>query len=413
MTRRLAWLTASLALLGSSVAVLFLACTDGRPLVVRGPAIVPQTMAEAKQLFRANDPRRLREGERRRVAIPATLIDEGANHLANHFLDGRGAFSMGEESAEIRLTVPIPYLPVPRYINLRASFREAEGEPRIATASLGKLPLPPQLLEWALESALQASSHAAEWRLTRDAIRRLAFEPTTGMVVIDYVWNTEILDRARSMLFSPADIQRLREAQTALAGMLDHRAPRSAVPLIAVLKPLLELPDDDRRARRRTSLLLLAVYLAEKDIAELIPEARRWAKPRPVALTLRGRHDTAQHFVISATLAAWAGEPVAEAVGAYKELHDARHGSGFSFADLAADRAGTRFGELVAGNDIRVDKLMQGKPTDGDLVPPLYGLPEYLPERIFLSRYGGPGQPSYDELLSEIERRLNKLPIYR
>ena len=80
---------------------------------------------------------------------------------------------------------------------------------------------------------------------------------------------------------------------------------------------------------------------------------------RRVELTLNGRHDSAQHFVISAALAAWAGEPVAEAIGLYKELDDARRGSGFSFADLAADRAGTRFGELVAKASARLDEALQ------------------------------------------------------
>jgi uncharacterized protein YfiM (DUF2279 family) len=63
---------------------------------------------------------------------------------------------------------------------------------------------------------------------------------------------------------------------------------------------------------------------------------------------LLGRYDSAQHFVISAALAAWAGEPAANAIGVYKEIDDSRRGSGFSFADLAADRAGTRFGEVLA-----------------------------------------------------------------
>lgn len=54
--------------------------------------------------------------------------------------------------------------------------------------------------------------------------------------------------------------------------------------------------------------------------------ARGWPRLRWVRIDLAGRHDLAQHFVVSAALAAWSGEPVADAIGLYKELkkHPAR-----------------------------------------------------------------------------------------
>ena len=132
-----------------------------------------------------------------------------------------------------------------------------------------------------------------------------------------------------------------------------------------------------------------------------------------MTLTLRGRHDSAQHYVVSAALAAWAGEPVATAIGVYKELEDARRGSGFSFADLAADRAGTRLGELVAADAPRLDEVLGKDPGDADLLPALDGLPEFLPEAEFRRRYGGPEEPAYEKVAAEIERRLSQLALYR
>jgi hypothetical protein len=136
-------------------------------------------------------------------------------------------------------------------------------------------------------------------------------------------------------------------------------------------------------------------------------------KQGPLKLILGGRYDSAQHFVISAALAAWAGEPLAEAIGTYKELADARHGYGFSFADLAADRAGTAFGELLVARSPRVAALLASEFSDADLLPPLDGLPEYLRQREFRQRFGGPGQPAYEQQSAEIERRLQSMPLYR
>jgi hypothetical protein len=54
-------------------------------------------------------------------------------------------------------------------------------------------------------------------------------------------------------------------------------------------------------------------------------------------LRLRGRLDFPQHLLISAALAAEGGGPLADAIGLYKEVADARHGSGFSFNDIVIE----------------------------------------------------------------------------
>lgn len=103
-------------------------------------------------------------------------------------------------------------------------------------------------------------------------------------------------------------------------------------------------------------------------------------------------------------------------MGLYKELEDARGGSGFSFDDLAADRAGTRFGELAAG-DRRSALELQRRVLAGDLaqglLPPVADLPGALQQREFLQRYGGVGAPAYERELERIERRIDALRVYR
>jgi uncharacterized protein YfiM (DUF2279 family) len=210
----------------------------------------------------------------------------------------------------------------------------------------------------------------------------------------------------------PQDVDRIREAQAAFATLLEGKQRGERVTLAEVLAPLMSGNGQDRE-QRRAALLVLASSLAGGNLAAIVPEAASWPQPPRVAITLRGRHDSAQHFVVSAALAAWAGEPVATAIGLYKELEDARRGSGFSFADLAADRAGTRFGELVAADATRLDEVLAGTPGDADLLPPLEGLPEFLPEAEFRRRYGGPGEPAYEKVADEIERRLSGLALYR
>jgi hypothetical protein len=96
----------------------------------------------------------------------------------------------------------------------------------------------------------------------------------------------------------------------------------------------------------------------------------------------------------------------------YKELQDARGGSGFSFPDLAADRAGTRFGERAvadASSAARLQELAGSGWRDDSLMPAWRDLPEGLQEDAFRRRFGGQDTDAYREVTTEIERRLDAL----
>ncbi|WP_434516832.1 hypothetical protein AB6Q56_09665 [Dechloromonas sp. ARDL1] len=412
MTRLFAWLAGALLLLVLAAGGLMAAALESKPLVERSESISPATINQARRLFHANDPRRLREGESRRTVIPATLIDEGINALAGRALKARGAFILTEDAAEIRLTRRVPLISGAAFLNLQARIRQGDGGPKISTAAIGPIPIPPFILEAFLAIASRAGGYGTEWQLARQAIHELAFDPRRRLVIVGYTWEPALLDRARTIAFSPDDLVRIRSAQESLAALLDHHAPERRIPLANVLQATLDVEGSDQRKNRRAAMLVLGVYLGGKNIASLIPEARGWSQLRPVTMMLSGRNDSAQHFAVSAMLAAWAGEPVADAIGLYKELADARHGSGFSFADLAADRAGTRFGELLNREDRRLDTVLNRNIHDRDLVPPLGDLPESIGATEFQRHFGSTASPAYRQLTAEIERRLDSMPLY-
>jgi len=412
--KRLLGYLAALVLLLLAVSLALFAVLDDTPLVARGETISPASIAQAKRLLARHDPRRLQRGDERTAELPASLLDDAVNYLASRYLHARGAFLLADESAAVALAVRVPAVLGERYLNLRAVLREAEGEPGVVAVSIGRVPVPPAIADVLITSAISLAGFAEDWELLRKSIRRLAFKPAHGVVAVTYVWRPEILERARSLAFAPTDVGRLEVAQRALAAVLDHHAPRTRVPFPKVLASLLQGSDDDvSLPQRRAALLVLATYAAGQPLAKLLPEAGQWPRARPVKLILLGREDSAQHFAISAALAAWAGEPAANAIGVYKEIQDSRRGSGFSFADLAADRAGTRFGQLVTSDSPRLGELLRGALSDGDLAPSLAGLPEYLSESEFIRRYGGIDNAAYRALLEKIEDRLAALPLYR
>ena len=103
-------------------------------------------------------------------------------------------------------------------------------------------------------------------------------------------------------------------------------------------------------------------------------------------------------------------------MGLYKEVDDSRGGSGFSFNDIAADRAGTRFGELATGRDAGLSKIkrfLTDGVRDADLLPEVKDLPEFMQEAEFKRRYGGIGAPAYAKMMKDIEQRIAELSLYR
>lgn len=199
------------------------------------------------------------------------------------------------------------------------------------------------------------------------------------------------------------------------------RALPAQASLADLLAPIMTLATTRGRAgaaaeETRAALLTVTFYVNGWPIAALVPEAKEWPAPTRRSISLRGRGDLAQHFTVSALLATMGGEPLAAMIGLYKELRDARGGSGFSFSDLAADRAGTRFGELASGTTgagARLSARLTNRLTEDDFMPPVTGLPDNLPEAEFTKRFGGVGAPAYNALVAEIDRRIGALTLFR
>ena len=164
----------------------------------------------------------------------------------------------------------------------------------------------------------------------------------------------------------------------------------------------------------RAALLALGVVLGTPRIELLTgrllePEQMRQWGGSPWSAALRERVDWSRHFTVSGALTVLSFDAASDAAGLFKEELDADGGSGFSFADLLADRAGTLFAERATRDEASARAIQQrvaaGFRVD-DFFPSADGLPEGIPDAELQSRYGGVGGPGYRVLQAEIERRL-------
>jgi hypothetical protein len=124
--------------------------------------------------------------------------------------------------------------------------------------------------------------------------------------------------------------------------------------------------------------------------------------------TIRQRRDLAQHFFLSAYLTVVVGPQAAEAAGVAKELVDARSGSGFSYADLAADLAGIVFADKLLRGEITIEQLA-GQFQVQQHMPEVADLPEGIGWDEARKQLVGQGESSLAGRRRAIIQRIKQL----
>ena len=128
--------------------------------------------------------------------------------------------------------------------------------------------------------------------------------------------------------------------------------------------------------------------------------------------TMHRRRDLAKHFAVSAALTVVVSPHAAESVGLMKELNDSHGGTGFSFADLAADLAGVRFAVGVRDAKIRLKTLATSFAVK-NFLPDVSDLKEGITWEEFVVTYGSVDDERFQRQQKAIRKRILALPGYK
>ena len=425
----------TLVLAAGVAAVLYFAI-DSAPRVSGAASLTPAHIERAKRLLDRNDPRTLRPGVLRTITVSEEDLDLAVNYLANRFGKGSSKIELsdGKAHAQASLLLPsVPFMPSGVYINIDAAIGETAVLPQFDHLKIGQLRIPAFIANRILRAWIARLHRSASYGAATDTIKNVGSR--NGMLSVVYEWNDAVPDQLAAALVPVADQLRMQAYQARLAELTapggqpakaSTSAPthtgtnsRGSMRLSALMQGLFQLAAErggDAVAENRAAIIVMAFYVNGKGLGAIIPAARQWPVPTLRGVTLAGRRDLSQHFTISAALAATAGSPLADAVGLYKEVEDSRGGSGFSLVDIAADRSGTRFGDLATGPDggmRKIKRLLMAGVRDADLLPEVKDLPEFMQEVEFKRRYGGIGAPAYAKMMKDIEQRIAELSLYR
>lgn len=339
----------------------------------------------------------------------------------------------GPAPVSLALSVGPPALPAPVWANLTLDFAAGPGGLEVTRARLGRLPLPPSLVEAAMARGLDAALDAPG--LTRTAmggVVGLRVEGETLRVAFeqDPATRAAVLAELRALLNLGGGGGETGPVHAHL-WWLNRSGDEGALPAEGSALPYLrhaversgdmgrrwrDTPDRERMA---AALLALALYCGEAALGPAVGVTlkphMRGANNHCEGTTLGGRDDLKRHFVVSAGLYAASTGPVAFGVGEVKELVDSGEGgTGFSFDDMAANVAGARFAAAFLGAPrAEWPAMLELVQAETDVLPDVSDLPRGLDEAAFRARFGDVDSPAYRAMIAEIERRVNALPFHR
>ncbi len=401
----------------AAVVLVLAAAVQSEPAVTPRDAITHQDVARVLNLLRWQDPRRSQPGRPALARLHERDLEVLLAHGAQRWLSAATHVSLLKGGATVQVSARLPANPWGRWLNVELQLAETGGLPAIESCRVGRLPVPAALAEGLLVWVAERAGLSDQARVAADVVQQVRFLPQ--LLLVRYAWRSDSTSRVLAALVPAADQQRLRAYAEHLAALTEREKPAWDVPLVRLMGPLFDLARQrtsaggDAAAENRAALLVLTLFANGRGMDTIVPAARQWPRPRRMRVMLGGREDLPLHFLVSAALAAEGSSPLSQAIGVYKEVTDSRGGSGFSFSDVAANRAGTRFGQNLVGDAARVQALLAPGPIETDLLPALDDLPEFMPEAEFLRRFGGVGAPAYEAQLAEIDRRLLELPLLR
>ncbi len=388
---------------------------DAAPQITVPKSVATADVERALSLFKRHDPQLQRPGVVRLLALDQRDIDLLLQHVAGRWAGLAVRIQVEQGQAIVQASVLVPF--AGRWANVQARLLQAQGLPEVVGFRVGRLALPAWCAEPLIAWMLQRRGLGANPQLARDVVRHVDLRP--GRLLVFYAWQEDTSSRMLTALVPPEDQARLKVYSDRLVELVSSEPTGSVISLARLLPPLFAqarqrtAAGSDAALENRAAILILTFYANRQGLAVIVPAARHWRRPMPRTVTLAGRTDTPLHFLVSAALAAESGSPLADAVGLYKELADSQGGSGFSFNDLAADRAGTRFGERALRDAARVQNQLAGGASEHDLFPDVADLPENMSAQQFRKSFGAVGSTAYKQVLSEIEKRLDATALLR
>ena len=344
------------------------------------------------------------------------------------FLRGRASVLSTDVALVLSAQVPNPLTEA--WFNVTISIAPSKDHFHLKTFRIGRLNLPPNLILSVLRYTIIATLGDDLVGIAIEGVSEIVVRGKTVTVGIALSSDERNVLLARSkQLFhtlSPFnDTKIVRLYYRALdQAVYDRRLPTSGS-FFLYLRFAFNLANDranhgDALREIRSAILALSIYCGhwrtQYLVGEVITGELTKRPSRCHNMTLAGRGDLRQHFIISAALETVSKSGLAYAMGEFKELLDSNSGgSGFSFEDLAADRAGIIFAaQMLESALVKAERetLIGKLDSETAIFPDLLGLQEAMSDADFEQHFNNVESVKFLGVLTKIDQRIRDLPFY-
>lgn len=387
-----------------------------RPDLVVGWTLTRDDIVRAKKI--------LYEGAKTKPDAIGTIelseedINLATNYLLNRYSKSAVDIQIKNNKLRFIVSMTLPDNPLGKYLNIsfRLGNENDEPLPSFTKFKVGKLLLPADFAAWVIDNVIRYSSLNEYFILATRPLKSVQIDEQK--VTITYFSNLNSLIEAQNFLTNRGDTHTHTIYQQKLAEIIAQHDPEWLLSLADLLKPLFALAYqrstlENAIEENRIVIFTINDYVNKGIMSKSSPVISASQKHYPAYLYKRV--DLAQHFIGSAAITASANGQISKLVGEEKELSDAKVGSGFSFIDLTADKAGTRFGEMATASAASARKIQQAVAQINDykdFMPDPRDLPEHMNEEEFRQRFNSINSPEYQEISKLIDARIAALAIY-
>jgi len=410
--------------------IIVLLTLDVLPGVPSNAVLDQGQVNEVQQLLIDHDPRRLLASEFQEVR----LTEPELNALTTYIKSNNPVFDavntrigLDEDAVSVGLSIPLDLMGLQRYFNLTLGFTHINGKLVLKQLDAGALGLPAVILSPLGKVIASRLAEDPNYQLVSTFMNSLHFQDINArrmVIVLDWQGdNRQLLeDQARRAFVSAREAQRLVFYQEKLVDTI-AALPESAgtIGLNDLFRPIFlfaninSVAGADPVAENRAAFIVLSTYLADFNLEQLVGTDLDIPVPRPLKVVIERREDLARHVSGSAAISASAGASMAELLSVYKEVHDSRYRTGFSFTDIAANQAGSLLGMLATRSTedaLLFQQIMMDSESPGDYLPQL-GTYDGMTEAEFIEQYGSRESEAYRMRLKNISDSIAARPFYQ
>lgn len=357
--------------------------------------------------------------EQKMLRLSEKNLNIALSYLLNHYLHSTSKITIEQQQLDFKIALLFSNNYFRKYLNFNFKLTKQDGYPIINHLKIGKIRIADEYAGLILEKIIKHTPLKEYYVLAAQHTKDINIS-ADRFLTISYITPSDI-DFNNKLSLNNRSLQSILLYQHQITNIIAQHNPKWRLSLAELFQPLFKQAYqrstlETAILENRAVLIAISTYVNKSEIQTYIPFDISPSTQRQYPASLYKRPDMAKHFMASAVLAASGAESLANMLGQNKELDDAKHGSGFSFIDLAGDRAGLKFGKMATSSPTKARELQKNISNIKDytsFMPEVRDLPENMSDIEFKNKFESVSSIKYQNMLKKIDKRISSLLIYQ